>query len=738
MPERRLNWGVASGVAVAALAMAGAVPALATTSSLYAGPTPHPGPEILYRKPAVAPQLTNRGPWRAHPILVSGASAYRNGEFLYQDFLYDDNGAREMPDSNDPRSAGNLFSKPNGTYTYPTDPSYANNAADLVELRVQPLRRSTAFRLTLNTLKDPSLVAFSIAIGGSKGKVHPFPDGANVRSPAHLFLTVHPEGSDLVGELVHARSGDRVKGPEPRVEVDKHRRQIEVRIPHRDWNPHRRTVRLAAGIGLWDAASDSYLLPQESADATHPGGAGAASDPAAFFNVAFREHEPLPSPTEGLQVVTSAAWWRDRDQGTALAAGDISRFHANVSFRKLHRRARDESHVPRQGPMDRILASHFETAQGADFSQACLVESANCPGQYRGRLQPYAIYIPRTPRPSRGYGMTLLLHSLSANYNQYIGTRNQREFGERGPGSIVITPESRGPDENYENYGAADVFEVWADVAQRYRLDPAWTVITGYSMGGVGTFKLGSQFPDLFARAQPTVGFESTNSVLASLRNVPVLMWNNHGDELVNEAFFNATAAQLDSLGYRYELDRYQPCANPACSPLFTNHLQLAINDQYAPAAEFLGTHRVHRNPPHVTYVVEASRNHPDLGLVGDHAYWVGGLKLRDASNGEGQIDATSKGFGKGDPKPSSTQVGNGSLEGGNLGTLLFDRQYRTWGKTPTRKRHDEIDITATNIAKGSINVERARVDCGAKVRISSDGPIAVKLPGCHRTVHGG
>jgi hypothetical protein len=65
---------------------------------------------------AEAPQLRNRPPWKAPPILVSGATAYRRGEFLYQDFLYDDSGARHVPDPGDQRTAGNLFSKPNGTY----------------------------------------------------------------------------------------------------------------------------------------------------------------------------------------------------------------------------------------------------------------------------------------------------------------------------------------------------------------------------------------------------------------------------------------------------------------------------------------------------------------------------------------------------------------------------------------------------------------------------------------------
>jgi len=43
---------------------------------------------------------------------VSGTSAYRGGEFLYQDYLFDDRGAGE-------------------TLTYPTDPRYAADAADL-------------------------------------------------------------------------------------------------------------------------------------------------------------------------------------------------------------------------------------------------------------------------------------------------------------------------------------------------------------------------------------------------------------------------------------------------------------------------------------------------------------------------------------------------------------------------------------------------------------------------------
>ncbi len=726
-------------LAIAVLfALAGAPgQASARSHSLYTGSGPRPGPDLLYSGPAAAPQLTNRAPWRASPILVSGGIAYRGGELLYQDYLYDDNGAHLQNDPGDPRMGGNLFSKQNGTYTYPTDAAYAGNAADLVEFRVKPLRTATAFRVTLNTYKNRLLTAFTIAIGGKRGgPLRAFPHGANVKAPARYFLTVRPSGSRVAAELVSAISGKRLRGAAPRVRIDARRRQIEVTVAHRQWNPHLSIVRMAAGVGLWDRAANRYLVPGASADATHPGGAGGTANPAAFFNLAFRRREPAPSVTESTAAVTNPAWWRDRQQGNALAAGDISAMYADISFHKLARRVHDEHAVPRVGAIDRILPSHFETAQGTDFSEQCLAKQSTCGGQYRGRLEPYAIYIPRKRAPKAGFGLTLLLHSLSANYNQYLSSRNQSQFGERGPGSIVITPEARGPDEFYENYGAADVFDVWADVARRYRLDASYTAITGYSMGGIGTFKLGAQFPDLFARAQPTVGDEMDNTVLASLRNVPVLMWNNIGDELVQAPGYTQTANKLDSLGYRYELDAYEPCANSKCSPLFPNHLELAVNDQYLPAANFLGTAQVNRNPAHVTYVANTGRDHGNLRLVGNHAYWVSGVKLRGGSSG--QIDAVSRGFGIGDPPVSNRQLGTGTLTGGYLGPLTFARQFKTWGAAPHTAASNRVDVTANNVASASLDVRRAHVNCQATVTIHSDGPLAVALPGCGRTVHGG
>ena len=169
---------------ILALALLLVVPAAAgaDASSLYQGPGPRPGPDLLYQPLADAPQLQNTGDWSAPPILVSGASAYRDGEFLYQDFLYDDSGAIGSPVQNDPRFSGNAFSRPTGTYTYPTDtrctrttpPTSSSCASSRSPTRPRSGSRSTRSRTPTTSS------ATTIAIGDSAGLPAAWPHGANV------------------------------------------------------------------------------------------------------------------------------------------------------------------------------------------------------------------------------------------------------------------------------------------------------------------------------------------------------------------------------------------------------------------------------------------------------------------------------------------------------------------------------------------------------------------------------
>jgi hypothetical protein len=708
---------VGVALALAAPAQAQALPSV--------GSGHRPGPDVLYAPPPAAPQLENTGPWSAQPILISGTSAYRGGEFLYQDFLYDDHGARGTRDPTDPFSSEEFaFSPKFGTLTYPTDEAFANNAADFVELRVKPLSGETAFRVTLNTMKAPEHAAFTIALGSSEEPVE-WPHNAGVSSPAELFLTVHGATAELIG----AGSGEPVE-PAPTASVDETRRQVDVRVPHGAWDPGTGIVRIAAGAGLWDTKEGGYLAPQPVASAERPGGAAASDSPSALFNMAFRFEEPMPETAnpatntiaEGSVLAgADGAFWREHDQADALADGDASDFFAEVDFGKLEAGTVDESGVPVTGAMNRILASRFAFGQGVDHERDCSINFSRefpCDGRFLGQLQPYGIYIPDKPRPQQGFGLTLLLHGLSSNHNnEPLSENHARQLGERGAGSIVVAPLGRGPDGFYQDVAEGDLFEVWADVARHYPLDPSWVASTGYSMGGIGTYRVLERWPDLFARGAPVVGYESDEEHLPSLRNIPVMPWNAGQDELVNPAEYEPTIAELGDLGLRFIADVFSPAG----------HITLGANDEFGPQVEFLGEHRVDRDPPHVTYVVSPGRDSERAMVVADHAYWLSGLRVREA--GHGTIDARSEAFGTGDPPVVKEQPTAGTLTGGQR-PLTYTRRSQSWGPAPGTPPQNALNLNLKNIGAATVTGTRARLtgDQPLRVRIESDGDGSLRL----------
>lgn len=655
---------------------------------------------MLYAAATPAPQLENTGVWKAEPILVSGASAYRAGEFVYQDFLYDDLGAGDA-------------------YRYPGDERYAGNAADLVEVRVKPLAGETAIRLTYNAMLDPAIVAATVGLGES-ATAHPMPHGANAQEPARVFVTVHGTTADAVD----AATGLTLAPALP-VFVDPVRRQVEVRVPYGVFDPRGdRAVRLAAAAGLWDPLAGAYA--QQSA--------------AAFFNVAFRFDEP-------------GAGFRTSKQAAALASGNLSGFSASVDFTKLAAGAEDDmpgqaTGVPQTGFMDRILVSAVEDRQGrgdpASHSVGC---EAPCALQYSGRLQPYELYVPLAAPPPTGYGLTLDLHGCGNSYNVGFGTTHQRQLGERGTGSLVVTPEARGGCYWYFGQSGVDVFEVWADVARHYRLDPDLASVAGISMGGYGAYKLAATYPDLFARVAAVIpcpsagintapgqtttpGGEGTAliNLLPALRTVPVISWQTDTDQACPYAQQNQVFSRLDELGYAYSAWTFS-------GPDHNTMAAQALSESQ-PLADYLGAARVQRDPARVTYVVDAATDEPAHGLGADHAHWVSGLRLRDraASPALGTIDVVSHGFGRGTPAPAATTRTAGVLQTGLLAKLPYATQGRDDGEAPVEPVEDRLEITATNIATATIDTARAHIGCAVRIDVVSDGPLDVRLAGCTTT----
>ncbi|MBV9366880.1 MAG: prolyl oligopeptidase family serine peptidase [Solirubrobacterales bacterium] len=466
-----------------------------------------------------------------------------------------------------------------------------------------------------------------------------------------------------------------------------------------------------------------------AATATQPGANGTTGS--ALFNVAFRFGE------------TGA--WRDGNQADALKSGDLSQFSANVDFAKLRAGATDNMDdqpegVPTHGYEDRIFASHFEDAQGRGPQPPTTYCHEPCPRapDCASQLQPYALYVPDKPAPPSGYGLTLNLHYCGGNYNQ--GPPDDQALADRATGSVVLTPEGRIPCGWYWSEGGADVFEALADVARHFNLDPTYNAISGWSMGGYGTYKLLAQYPDLFARALPDIGCvsaetgwpgEPTPSIsgpdaeiinpVPSFRNVPILSANANADTLCVTSSKLEVFARLYALGYRYDWREYTGGHGPYY-PTFQE------------SADFLGDAKVNPNPPHVTRVLNEAMNEPKWGLTSNHVYWLSGIQLRNATGPQGPelgtVNAFSHGFGLADPQPNPPQDTSGSSR-----PFVFKGQIRTWQNPQPIQASNELDLTLTNVGAVTVNIQRARLNCGVRIHAKSDGPALITLAGCHRSI---
>lgn len=712
----------------------GTAPLDATASLPSVTSGARPGPDVLYADPPRAPQLENRDPrFRVAPVQVSGTEAYAAGEYVYTDYIYDAHGSSTSPFFPQDQSAsnestvnglsGNALAFQIGTVTYPTDPAYASNAADLVEFRMVPGTDSTAYRFTLNTLRRADTTILSLAMDTDRDEA----TGTDTlpRDPGAPFpgtdavLTTWGTGAELStfdadGALIGTEKVD--------VTTDLEADQLTVTVPDAVNEPTG-TVRATLAAGLYDQATGGWLRPQPGdATETMPGGAGPLDPtPSGIFNLGFRFDEPV-------QKMNTPP---DEAQALALRDHAPTRFARDIDVDAL-RFGATRSTVPTTGLQIRMFASRLSLGDGqqVDFPQQL------------GQLQPYALHIPPSGATGSAHPLTLSIHSNAQHYWQYDGTEVLTRLGDARD-SVVLSPLGRGHDGWYIGASEYDVFEAWADAARHVRLDPERTSITGYSMGGYAAYRLGGLYPDLFARAftvvgppgkmlwvppaPPTGGIQTLSNLwLENTRNLPYLNYAQTGDELVpvvGPVAQNAGSPALgidgfDQLGYRFRFRLFEG----------GEHYTLAALGYDFPAAqEFLGQHAVDRDPAHVTFAYVPGSDDADLGLVHDHAYWVSGVRVADTAAGpaaKGSIDVRSLAFGTGDPESTATQ------EAGAEG-LPFTEVGRAWGPLPTTEKENAAEVTLTNVSAATLDLPRARLSAeGLTVAVTSDRTSALRLAG--------
>lgn len=101
------------------------------------------------------------------------------------------------------------------------------------------------------------------------------------------------------------------------------------------------------------------------------------------------------------------------------------------------------------------------------------------------------------------------------------------------------------------------------DVISRYHVNPHRVFLTGISMGGAGTFSIGSSYPERFAALAPICGWASPH-MAAALSRIPMYIAHGDNDKVIAADRSRAAALTIRNAGNAKVELRILIGANPA------------------------------------------------------------------------------------------------------------------------------------------------------------------------------
>ncbi|KUI22713.1 peptidase [Mycobacterium sp. GA-1285] len=652
-------------------------------------------------------------PFGEHFPRTCGTGRYADGAFFWTDFLYDDHGATgllvDIP-------TGGLV-PPRGTYVYPDGPA-ARNGADIFRVAIGLTDTHTWWRVDWNTLLDPSIpiALLTFDTDRSAAPTNKWPANAGATSAGiDTALLVSAEGARLIDLTTQAST------PVEHA-VDMQSRSFIAKVPRALVKPEGTwTIRLAAGLA--NAAGDRF--------ADVPVSRGARPGQPNVYNVAFRTHQ---------QEKAHLNFWSDQAQAAALSDGDVTEFSVAIAWDRLADRATTEEPVV-LGTSTRWYVSSIELGQGVAKTNILSTDP-----QFLGRVQPYSVCLPSTYTPGRKLPLTLLLHSLALGQNQFaaIDPRLLHQVCEDRE-SVVVTPLARGPSCWYFDEGELDVWEVWARVAEQLGTDPNRTVVSGYSMGGYGAYKLGLTYPEVFAQAvvlagPPVCGVRllpnvdvpgdldlnshcaregDTWELLPNGRWLPFVIAHGVLDQFVPITSVLSQVLELDRLGYRYRFTVYP----------FEDHVTWMLDDEFDDPIAHMGTGLRQADPGHITYSWYPRLVRPDLGLGPQRVWWLSNLTADPALAGRRGAVASVDARSYARPDPTRTIRRRRGVEPDlDLSPGLYTELL--WRTGPAVEPIPFLTLKLTGVADITVDVDRAGLASldTSSIDVSTDTATRVEL----------
>jgi predicted esterase len=189
-------------------------------------------------------------------------------------------------------------------------------------------------------------------------------------------------------------------------------------------------------------------------------------------------------------------------------------------------------------------------------------------------LQPYRAFIPQDYDSSKAYPLIIGLHGASGNENSFMRRPDFIDEA-RKRGYLLATPNGRGPFTGYRGDAGADVLEVLDRMLATHSIDPEQVFLTGHSMGGGGTWRVGFRAPERFRALAPIAGAPPPNAVdLDAAPDMPVLYSAGVEDRTVPienvRRLAKAAEQKLNKLSYvEYPEDGHAEVPDSAMLPIF-------------------------------------------------------------------------------------------------------------------------------------------------------------------------
>lgn len=184
----------------------------------------------------------------------------------------------------------------------------------------------------------------------------------------------------------------------------------------------------------------------------------------------------------------------------------------------------------------------------------------------------YLLYLPEgyEQDEERQWPLILFLHGAGERGDDISKVTGIPKFAEHVPSLPFITVSPQCPENSFWPLEHDALLAVLDEIVASYRVDNKRVYLTGLSMGGYGTWSLGSLYPERFAAIAPVCG-GGIPSLVKGLVHTPVWAFHGAKDDVVKLEESERMVDALRACGGNVKLTVYPEADHDSWSETYAN-----------------------------------------------------------------------------------------------------------------------------------------------------------------------